>query len=87
MEKPMNKSTLPQTDSIAELAAYWDSHDLTDHEAELEEVANPLTSQNVIEVSLNESQMASAQQIADSRGITLPALIQQWVGEHVAQSS
>lgn len=83
----MKKSTIPQTDSIAELAAYWDSHDLTDHEDDLEEVANPFTSQNVIEVALNESQLAGAQEIADSRGITLPALIQQWVGEHIAQSN
>jgi hypothetical protein len=83
----MKKSTLPQTDSITELAAYWDAHDLTDHEDELEEVANPFTNQRVVEVPLDSAQLASAQQIAESRGITLPALIQQWVGEHVAQSS
>ncbi len=29
---------IPQTDSIAELAAFWDSHDVTDFEDELVEV-------------------------------------------------
>ena len=29
---------LPQTDSIEELARFWDDHDLTDFEEELEEV-------------------------------------------------
>ena len=29
---------LPETDSIQELARFWDTHDLTDFEADLEEV-------------------------------------------------
>jgi hypothetical protein len=84
MEKPMKKSTLPETDSIAELAAYWDTHDLTDHEDELEEVANPFETQTVIQISLDAAQTASAQRIADLRGMTLPTLIELWVGEHLS---
>jgi hypothetical protein len=80
----MKKYTLPQTDSIEELAAYWDTHDLTDHDEELEEVANPFEKQTVVQVPLDSMPVASAQKIADSRGITLPALIQQWIGEHVS---
>jgi hypothetical protein len=38
----MKKSKLPKTDSIQELAAFWDTHDLTDFEDELEEVAEPV---------------------------------------------
>jgi hypothetical protein len=38
MEKPMNIPKIPQTDSIQELAQFWDTHDLTDFEDELEEV-------------------------------------------------
>jgi len=34
----MNKLEIPQTDSIEELARFWDSHDLTDYEDQLEEV-------------------------------------------------
>jgi len=34
----MKKQKLPKTDSVKELAAFWDTHDLMDFEAELEEV-------------------------------------------------
>jgi hypothetical protein len=34
----MNCPKIPQTDSIEELARFWDAHDLTDFEDELEEV-------------------------------------------------
>ena len=35
----MNHKNIPQTDSIQELADFWDTHDLTDFEDELEEVS------------------------------------------------
>ena len=38
----MKKPTLPRTDSIQELAQFCDTHDLTDFEDELEEVAEPV---------------------------------------------
>ena len=38
MEKPMKTPKIPHTDSIAELARFWETHDLTDFEDELEEV-------------------------------------------------
>lgn len=34
----MNREIIPQTDSIKKLAEFWDSHDLTDFEEQLEEV-------------------------------------------------
>ena len=42
MERPMKKSKLPKTDSIQKLAEFWDSHELTDFEDELEEVTQPV---------------------------------------------
>jgi hypothetical protein len=36
VEKPMNLEKIPQTDSIQELAEFWDTHDLTDFEEQLE---------------------------------------------------
>lgn len=33
---------LPKTDSIRELAAFWDAHDVTDFEGALEDVAGPV---------------------------------------------
>ena len=41
MEKQMNRG-LPQTDSIQELAQFWDTHDLTEFADELEEVIEPV---------------------------------------------
>ena len=38
----MKKSRIPQTDSIKELAEFWDTHDFTDFEDELEEVTEPV---------------------------------------------
>ena len=38
----MNRTNIPQTDSIQELADFWDTHDLTDFEDELEEVTEPV---------------------------------------------
>lgn len=35
----MNRRKIPQIDSIQELANSWDTHDLTDFEDDLEEVA------------------------------------------------
>ena len=36
----MKTEALPQTDSIQELAQFWDTHDVTDFEDELEEVTD-----------------------------------------------
>ena len=36
----MNNPRIPETDSIQEMAHFWDTHDLTDFEDELEEVCD-----------------------------------------------
>jgi len=36
----MTTPRIPQTDSIQELAQFWDTHDVTDFEDELEEVTD-----------------------------------------------
>jgi hypothetical protein len=38
----MNTDKLPQTALIQELAQFWDRHELTDFEDELEEVTEPV---------------------------------------------
>ena len=42
MEKKIRRRKLPNTDSVKELAAFWDHHDLTDFEHDLEEVSEPV---------------------------------------------
>lgn len=38
----MKKHALPNTDSVQELARFWDNHDLTDFDNQLEEVTEPV---------------------------------------------
>ena len=38
----MKTSKLPRTDSIQELARFWEKHDLTNFQDELEEVTEPV---------------------------------------------
>ena len=38
----MKRVNIPQTDSIEELARFWDTHDLTEFEDQLEEVSEPV---------------------------------------------
>ena len=42
MGKSVNIANIPQTDSIQELARFWDTHDLTDFEDQLEELVEPV---------------------------------------------
>ena len=54
----MNRTHIPQTDSIQELAHFWDTHDLTDFSDELEEVSEPVFErQTVVTVHSQASNM------------------------------
>lgn len=75
---------LPETDSIQELARFWDSHDLTDFEAELEEVEEPaFARESFVSVRLSPAEMASVRDIARVRGVALGEVIHEWVAEKV----
>lgn len=47
MCRGMENRKLPMTDSIEELAEFWDTHDATDFWDEFEEVAEPIFEPNV----------------------------------------
>lgn len=38
----MIQTKIPQTNSIEEMARFWDTHDLTDFQDELEEMPEPV---------------------------------------------
>jgi hypothetical protein len=42
MERTMKARKIPKTDSIEELARFWDTHDLTDFEDQLEDISEPV---------------------------------------------
>jgi len=80
----MNKTKIPQTDSIQELAEFWDTHDLTDFEDQLEEVIEPVFERKtVLPIHLQPSEVEVVTQIARSRGIDRTDLIREWVLERI----
>lgn len=83
----MNRTKIPQIDSIQELAHFWDTHDLTDFEDELEEVSESifeLLPQLLVPLDPKELEVLSA--LAKSRDISPVDLIREWVLEHIEVS-
>jgi predicted DNA binding CopG/RHH family protein len=83
----MNKK-IPKTDSIEELARFWDTHDLTDYEDQLEEVTEPAFQRRAetIAVPLQPQEIQAVRRIAESKGVDYIALVQGWVLEKLRSS-
>ena len=80
----MNTDRIPQTDSIRELAEFWDTHDLTDFEHQLEEVTEPVFEpQKAIHVLLSARDAEAVESLAQSQGLDSAELIRTWVLEKV----
>lgn len=82
----MKGQKLPQIDSIEELARFWDTHDLTDFEDELEEVIEPVFERKiptVMKIHLLPKEVEVVQRIAQSKGIGDDELIREWVLEKI----
>lgn len=76
------KAQIPNTDSIDELARFWDAHDVTEFDAELEEVASPFRRPDeTVLVPLTAAEQRLLQEMASSRGLDQAALIHEWVRE------
>lgn len=66
----MKTQGLTKTDSIQELAKFWDTHDLTDFEDELEEVTEPVfTPRTAIRLDLESTEADAVRRLADAKGI------------------
>ena len=84
MEKPMSTEHLPKSDSIDELARFWDTHDLTDFEGELEEVSEPAFERDTtITIHLPSIEAEAVRQAAKAKGIADSELIHLWVVEKI----
>ena len=79
----MNRLKLPETDSISELARFWDTHDLTDFEDQLEEVNEPVFLQKMetVGVPLQPQEVEAIKRMAESQGVEFSTLIRGWVLE------
>jgi predicted phosphatase len=84
VEKPMSTSRLPQTDSIQELANFWDTHDVTEFEAELEEVSQRVFERDTgITIHLPADDVGAVRALARSRGVGDSELLREWVLERL----
>jgi predicted DNA binding CopG/RHH family protein len=80
---------LPQIDSIEELARFWDTHDLTEFEEELEEVSEPVFErkpETVIPIHLHPQELEAVKRVAQARGVEEAALLREWVLEKLRSS-
>jgi hypothetical protein len=83
----MKTEALPQTDSIQELAQFWDTHDITDFEDELEEVTEPVFERpSVIALQLESAEAEAVRKLAEANGIADVDLIRGWVREKIGVS-
>lgn len=74
---------IPDTDSIRELADFWDTHDVTAFDDQLEEVAAPVfvRARTGVTVPLSREELTVLRKIAASHGVDEAALIHEWVKE------
>jgi len=80
----MNNRKIPETDSVQELAHFWDTHDLIDFEDELEEISDPVFERApVMRIRLLPDEAEAVKQVAKSRGISYLDLIRQWVRKKI----
>ena len=77
-------TALPNTDSISELAAFWDEHDLTEFQDELEEVQEAVfvKPENLL-VQLSPGDAQALHAIAAKRRVTEAELVSAWIHERV----
>jgi hypothetical protein len=90
VEEKMRNQRIPETDSIEELAAFWDTHDLTDFEDQLEEVTEPVFVRRkpaTVEISLKPSEIQTLKRIARSEGIEEASLLRRWIVEKLSGAS
>jgi len=70
---------------IEELAQFWDTHDLTDFEDELEEVTEPVfvrdAQRSTVKVHLQPQELEALRKVAIAKGVAPESLIHEWVLE------
>ena len=89
MEKTLIRRKLPKTDSIDELARFWDTHDLTDFEDDLEQVGEPVfvrTKGTSLSIDLQPAEAQRLTKIAQAKGVKETSVVRQWVVERLRQS-
>ncbi len=80
----MSNNKIPVMDSIQELADFWDSHDVTDYEDELEEVSEAVFKhKSLLKVDLQPDEIQTVKKIAALKGLSCDELIRNWIIEKI----
>ena len=90
MENTAKAQRLLDTDSVEELASFWDRHDLTDFERDLEEVIEPVfvRAKGVsVRIELRPAEAQHLKKIARSKGVRETTVLRRWVLERLNESS
>jgi hypothetical protein len=90
MEKIIRKPRLPDTDSVEELAAFWDKHDLTDFADDLQEVSEPVfvrVKGTSLSIELQPAEAQHLKKLARSKGVKETTVLRQWILERLHESS
>lgn len=86
----MRSQRIPDTDSIEELSRFWDTHDLTDFEDQLEEVRTPVfvrRKEATVAIALTPKEVQVLRRLAQSEGVKEAKLVRDWVREKLRESS
>lgn len=86
----MKARKIPQIDSVEQLARFWNTHDLTEFEDQLEEVAEPVFERKrgtFVRIPLHPREAEAVQQLAKVRGVAQVALLREWVREKLEESA
>jgi len=80
----MTKTKIPETDSIHKLVEFWDKHDLTDFQTELEEVKDVVFErQTSLKIQLSVGEAQAIKRIADTEGLDCARMVRDWIIEKV----
>jgi len=85
----MKARKIPSTDSINELARFWDSHDLTDFTDQLEDVVEPVFTRKPttkVTLRLRPDEVKAVKRVAKTKHIKEETLIRRWVIEKLQAS-
>lgn len=85
----MRPQRIPNTDSIEELSRFWDAHDLTDFEDQLEEVRVPVFAhrkESMVPVALTLKEAQALRRLARLEGVEETKLVRKWVREKLRAS-
>ncbi len=80
-----HKTRIPEFKTIAEEAEWWDTHDLTDYWDEFKPVQIKFARnlKHSIVITLAPTDLKALEAKAKERGISFPALAQEWIEERL----